>query len=460
MENNDGMSNSNSMEYEYVRVYSSEAEQSLLGAVILDSSCLSEVIPILSSPDCFYMKNNKLIYSVMTDMYSSGEAIDIVTLLDNLQKKDEFDKESGKVYLTELGQQVPSITNVKRYAEIIKEKYDLRRLISASRITLQECGEGNADAYELIDAAEQRLFDIRKDKKDELVPIRDAIVNEFDYLDRITSPDADLYRGIPTGISKLDEITTGLNRSDLIILAARPGVGKTSFSLNIAENAALKKNKKIAFFSLEMTAEQLAARMLSTEALVDNTKLRTGFLDSSEWSRLIEAADILRKAEIYFDDTSAATVPTIKAKVRRMKDVDLIIIDYLQLMTSPKRTENRVQEIQDITRNLKIMAKEIDVPVVVLSQLARESVKRTSHRPMLSDLRDSGAIEQDADIVIFLYRDGGDNGDNVVDQNDPSAGQFKCAVAKNRHGKLDEVDLHWQGEFTKFTAEEYVHNEE
>lgn len=281
--------------------------------------------------------------------------------------------------------------------------------------------------------------------------INESIIETFDRLDILNSDDSSLYQGVPTGIGDLDATITGLNKSDLILLAARPGMGKTSFALNIARHVAVKEKKRVAFFSLEMTREQLTSRLLSTEAMVHGVKLRTGKLEEDEWVRLIEAGDILSKTELYFDDTPGITVPEMKAKLRRLKDVDLVIIDYLQLMSSAKRIENRVQEISEITRNLKIMAKEINVPVLTLSQLSRASEQRSEHRPMLSDLRDSGSIEQDADIVLFLYRnDYYKNGEAVEEDYDKSSGE--CIVAKNRHGETKTVSLHWQGEYMRFTG--------
>ena len=265
---------------------------------------------------------------------------------------------------------------------------------------------------------------------------------------------------MPTGISDLDRTITGLNRSDLILLAARPGMGKTSFALNIARHVAVKAKKRVAFFSLEMSKEQLASRLLSTEGLIEGTKLRTGKLSGDEWTRLIEAGDILSKTEMYLDDTPGITVPEMKAKIRRLKHVDLIIIDYLQLMSASRRIDNRVQEISEITRNLKIMAKEFNIPVITLSQLSRASEQRAEHEPQLSDLRDSGSIEQDADIVLFLYREGyyqSTKGAGSPDSVDMNSGQ--CIVAKNRHGETRSVPLHWQGEFMRFTSQEYSRGE-
>lgn len=440
--------------------FSPEAEQSVLGAVLLDSSCLDRVAELLPRPDYFYQSNNSAIYAVMLDLFTMGQPVDFVTVLEKLKEQEGFEESGIKTYLLQLAQLVPSITNVETYARIVRDRYDVRTLIVTAREIVEEASEGGADASTLLDSAEQRIFDIRRGKNIQgLQRLNEIIVQTFDRLDLLNSPDSDAYRGVPTGIHELDETITGLNKTDFILLGARPGMGKTSFALNIARHAAVKAGKTVAFFSLEMGKEQLCSRLLSTEALVGGTKLRTGKLENDEWVRLIEAGDILSRANIYLDDTPSITVPEIKAKLRRLKNVDLVIIDYLQLMTSANRRSegNRVQEISEITRSLKIMAKELNIPVLTLSQLARDSEKRTNHRPVLSDLRDSGSIEQDADIVLFLYRE-----DYYAGENDPGQetdrNSGECIVAKNRHGEAKTVPLHWQGEFMRFTAQEVVHH--
>ncbi|MFR8002224.1 MAG: replicative DNA helicase [Hydrogeniiclostridium sp.] len=442
--------------------FSPEAEQSVLGAVLLDSSCLDRVAELLPRPEYFYQVNNSLIYSVMLDMFTMGLPVDFVTVLEKLKEQKGFDEASGKTYLLQLAQLVPSISNVETYAKIVRDKYDIRTLISTAREIVEEASDGTVDAAALLDSAEQRIFDIRRGKNMQgLQRLNEVIVETFDRLDKLNSPDSDQYRGIPTGIRELDETITGLNRTDFILLGARPGMGKTSFALNIARHAAVKAEKTVAVFSLEMGKEQLCSRLLSTEALVGGTKLRTGKLEEDEWVRLIEAGDILSKTKIYLDDTPSITVPEIKAKLRRLREVDLVIIDYLQLMSSANRKNegNRVQEISEITRGLKVMAKELNIPVLALSQLARDSEKRAgNHRPMLSDLRDSGSIEQDADIVLFLYREdyySNEKGPN--EESDKNSGE--CIVAKNRHGETKTVPLHWQGEFMRFTAQEVLRSE-
>ena len=427
--------------------------------MLLEPDCLSTVAEMLPRADYFYQVNNRTIYSAMLDMFTAGQPVDLVTLLEHLREEENFDEGSGKVYLMQLAQLVPSVSNVERYCTIVRDRYDLRMLIQAARGILDDAMEDTGETSLLLDSAEQRIFDIRQGKALKgLERLNEVLFETFERLDRLNSPDKDLYRGIPTGIRELDNTITGLNRSDLVIIGARPGMGKTSFALNIARHAAITAGKRVAFFSLEMSKEQLASRIISTEALVSGTKLRTGDLTEGEWTRLVEAGDILSKADLYLDDSPGITVPEMKAKVRRLKDVDLVIIDYLQLMNSAKRIDNRVQEISEITRSLKIMAKELNIPVVTLAQLARAGEKRQEHRPVLSDLRDSGSIEQDADIVLFLYRDAYYANESASPE-DVDKNKAEVIVAKNRHGDLRSVPLHWQGEFMRFTSQEVVRHE-
>ncbi len=441
--------------------YSPEAEQSVLGAILLDSECLNLVAEILPKAEYFHIHSNKMIYSAMLQMFSEGKNIDVVTLINHLEGNSKFDKELDRNYLLTIAQAVPSVSNVQSYAYIVRDKYDLKNLILTARGILDEAGESGKSSSELLDLAEQRIFDIRNGKNIQgLQRVNEIVIQTLDRLDALNSEDNDLYKGIPTGISDLDNVITGLNRSDLILLAARPGMGKTSFALNMASHAAQNCQFKVAFFSLEMTKEQLVSRLISSLAMVDGTKLRTGQLDENEWTRIIEASDILSNVELYLDDTPRITVPEMKAKLRRLKNVDAVFIDYLQLMGSSRRIENRVQEISEITRSLKIMAKELNVPVVLLSQLSRASEQRTEHRPMLSDLRDSGSIEQDADIVLFLFRESYYNQNNTEIDEDINNNSGECIVAKNRHGETRTVNLHWQGEYMRFTASEVIHIDE
>lgn len=437
--------------------YSPEAEQAVLGAIILDSSVFDKVVDYVKSPDFFYVALHKLIFSQMQEMINFGAAIDFVTLLERLKQNKAFDEATGKTYLMDLVNNCPSISNAEAYAKVIADKYNIRRLITASREIIDDASAGDEDPAVLIDSAEQKIFDIRKgNEKSGLERINSVILQTFDRLDALNSETDDSLKPISTGIGDLDRVITGLNRSDLILLAARPGMGKTSFALNIARNAACQSKKTVAFFSLEMSKEQLASRLLSTEALISGTKLRTGKLSEEEWSRLIPASDVLSKTELYLDDTPGITITEMKSRLRRLQHLDLVIIDYLQLMASGRRIDNRVQEISEITRNLKILAKEMNVPVITLSQLSRASEQRTDHRPQLSDLRDSGSIEQDADIVLFLYREGYYSEKSAEEAAAPTAdmNSGECIVAKNRHGEAKAVKLHWQGEFMRFTGTE------
>ncbi len=432
--------------------HSLEAEQSVLGAVLIDSTCMDKIAEIIKSPSYFYIPNHKLIYDVMLGMFISGTNIDYITVLEEMNF-EKWDESSCKSYLLQLAQIVPSVSNAETYAHIVKDKYNLRTLILAAKEIMEDASSGESEADDILNSAEQKIFDIRRGKNvTGLRRVNEIVVREFDRLDTLNSKDAKKYSGVPTGIGDLDKVIMGMNKSDLILLAARPGMGKTSFALNIAINVAVKEDLKVAFFSLEMTKEQIVSRLISIEGMVKGQNLRTGNLSNEEWIRLIEAGDILSKAEIYVDDTPGITIPEMKAKLRRLSTVDLVIIDYLQLMAGTKKISNRVQEISEITRSLKIMAKELDVPVITLSQLSRASEQRTDHRPLLSDLRDSGSIEQDADMVLFLYREGYYSSGTNEEQPNQNSGE--CIVAKNRHGETRSVQLHWQGEFMKFTSME------
>lgn len=427
------------------------AEQAVLGGILLDADKLSDVMEILPSGDYFHLAAHKEIYNVMIELFTLSRPVDLITVLDRLKGRGDASDGSTKNYLLQLADTVQVLSNITYYANIVRDKYLLRSLIMSAREIIYDASGSVENISKLIDSAEQRIFDIRDNRsKNGLEKISKVLVETFDRLDQLNSDDSELYKGIPTGIGMLDNVITGLNRSDLILLAARPGMGKTSFALNIAKHVAMKCKRKIAFFSLEMTKEQLSSRLLSMEALVSGTTLRTGKISQEEWKRLIEAGDVLGKTQIYLDDTPGITVPEIKAKLRRIKGVDLVIIDYLQLMSASRRIDNRVQEISEITRNLKILAKEFSVPVITLSQLSRASEQRAEHKPQLSDLRDSGSIEQDADIVLFLYRDAYYSGSEGAEDGDKNSGE--CIVAKNRHGETRSVPLHWQGEFMRFTG--------
>lgn len=441
--------------------FSLEAEQSVLGAILLDPSCLAAVVDILPQPRYFYAVNNRMIYGAMVEMFALGQPVDFVTVLERLKEEPDFDEATGKVYLTQLAQLVPSISHVETYANIVRDKYDLRTLMQAARGILDDATSGEREVSLLLDSAERRIYDIRQGKSDKgLQPVREILLETFDRLDKLNSTDREKYQGLPTGIKELDSTITGLNRSDLIVLAARPGVGKTSLGLNIARHVAVTAKRRVAFFSLEMGREQLASRLLASEALVEGTKLRAGDLTEAEWARLIEAGDILRRADLYIDDSPGLTVLEMQGKLRRLDHVDLVIVDYLQLMTGSRRTDNRVNEISEITRNLKVMAKELNVPLMALSQLRRPTDRTKDHRPGLSELRDSGSIEQDADIVIFLHREAYNatsEGGQLTEDMDQNAAEI--IVAKNRHGETKSIPVHWQGEYMRYTSREVIRHE-
>lgn len=432
-----------------VMPFSAEAEQAVLGAVLLEPDCLSTVAEMLPRADYFYQVNNRTIYSAMLDMFTAGQPVDLVTLLEHLREEENFDEGSGKVYLMQLAQLVPSVSNVERYCTIVRDRYDLRMLIQAARGILDDAMEDTGETSLLLDSAEQRIFDIRRGKALKgLERLNEVLFETFERLDRLNSPDKDLYRGIPTGIRELDNTITGLNRSDLVIIGARPGMGKTSFALNIARHAAITAGKRVAFFSLEMSKEQLVNRMLCAEALVDAQKVRTGELSADDWSKLVESMGVLSEAPIYIDDTPGITAMDIRAKCRRLKiekGLGLVVIDYLQLMSGSGRTDSRQQEISEISRSLKAIAREIEAPVIALSQLSRACEARSDHRPMLSDLRESGAIEQDADLVAFLYRD-----EYYFPEKTENKNKAELIIAKQRNGPTGTVNLTWLGQYTKF----------
>lgn len=435
--------------------YSVEAEQAVLSAILIDPQCLTEVAVNLM-PEYFYIPQHREIYTAISAMYELSQSIDFVSLLERLKKDGIYDEAGGKEYLTQLVQMVPSSANVLTHIEIIKERYFSRALMNAAQNIIKDINGGEMDSAKLIDGAEQSIYAIRQGREvTGLTHIKSVIENEtYDRLTKMANLETrNDYIGIPTGIQNLDRMITGLNKSDLIILGARPGMGKTSFALNIARNVAINAGKTVCFFSLEMSRDQLAQRMLSSEAGIKSEKLRTGDLTEDEWTRLVQAGESLSKTQIYFDETSNITVPQMKAKLRRMKKVDLVVIDYLGLMKSARNIDNRVQEVSEITRNLKIMAKDLKIPIIACAQLSRGTeTKGKSHKPALSDLRDSGSIEQDADIVLFLYRDTYYDSEKEADEDRADPNKAECIVAKNRHGEVGTVDLYWDGQFTRFTS--------
>lgn len=440
--------------------YSLEAEQSVLGSILIDPEKLSDVMNIIKSPAVFYTKAHQELFALMLKMFGESRPIDFVTLLEEANRAGIFDSEdNAKSYLLHLMEMVPTILNLPNYCEIVVEKYYLRNLLDTASSIASSVREGEGDANALLDAAEQKIYDIRQGRQSsELKPISEVIIGVYDEIYQMHSRTDSRYTGLPSGFTGLDAMISGLNKSDLILLAARPGMGKSAFALNIAANVALKNDVDVAVFSLEMSSPQLVSRMLCSDASITSDKLRTGHLDTEEWARLAVSAQRLSGTHIFLDDSAGMTVAQMKAKLRRLKNLGLIVVDYLQLMGSGSRIDNRVQEVSMITRGMKIMAKELNVPVLCLSQLSRAAEQRQGHRPMLSDLRDSGSIEQDADIVLFLFREGyyaDEESDQPVNPNTAT-----CIVAKNRHGSIGDVMLGWQGEFTRFNNVELYRDEQ
>ena len=444
--------------------FSLEAEQAVLGSILVDSSCLSQAA-VYISPDSFYLPQHQAIFSAMILADGSGMKIDPLVILEQLVQQGVYDNASGRTYLLELAQMVPSTSNVEMYAKIVREKFYLRTLISISSETIDMAVAQEETADILLDNAEQRIYNIRQGKTSNAPSkLRDIIVNDvYDRLQKLTGEDKDLYKGFTTGFADLDKVLTGLNRSDLILIGARPAMGKTSFALNLARNVAAVGKRKVLFFSLEMTKEQLAMRVLGTEARVSSMKMRNGNITPDEWIKLGNATSALNDCELYFDDTSTITVPEMKAKIRRLGGVECVIIDYLGLIKGSTRSENRVQEVSEITRGLKMMAKDLNIPIVCCAQLSRGTEGRgKSHKPQLADLRESGSIEQDADIVMMLYRPDyykGEKDDEEVTEQQASVNTVEVIVAENRHGETGTVEFAWDGEHTLFLALEKTYDD-
>ena len=436
-----------------------DAEQAVLGSIIVNPDCFDKVSGLINVED-FYVEEHKHIYSTLLKMYGQSKTIDVITLVNGLVEQGFRDEAGGIQYISLMVDSVPSVSNVKDYAKIVKDKSLLRKLIGA-------CEEISTDAYNetsevktILDSAEQKIFDLthNSDSK-EFRHIRDVLHLVYQDLE-IKQQTKGAVEGAKTGFSGVDKMLVQMGKGDLVIVGARPGMGKTSFALNIATNVAKNTGKAVAIFSLEMSAEQLVTRIISSEALVDSHSLRTGRISNDDWPNIAEVASSLSGCEIYIDDTSAITATDMKAKLRRLQNLGLVVIDYIGLMQSTSNTDNRAQQVGEISRNLKIMAKDFGIPIVCCAQLNRgtESRPGAGKRPTLADLRDSGSIEQDADIVLFLYRDeyykdisGQQGGDDGAD----SANVAEVIIAKNRHGSVGNVKMGWIGQFTKFrTLEE------
>ena len=430
---------------------STEAEMALLGAILLDPERIKDVTSILSAED-FYLERNKTIFEAMRTLFNFSRTIEVVTLIDALDQAGENSAEM-KSYIKLLVDSVSTSTNILDYAKIVRDKSTLRKIIAVAGEINEMAYAAEGDVASILDSAEQKIFDISTGSTVKgFAHISDVILSNYAHLQElITNKEAAM--GVPTHFSGIDKLIVGMHESDLIVVGARPGMGKTAFGLNIAVNVAKANKKKVAIFSLEMSNEQVVQRMLSSEAFIDSYKMRSGELEPEDWNRLAAAAGVLSQTDIYLDDTAGISVMGMKSKLRRIKDLGLVIIDYLGLMSSDKNIDNRVQEVSDISKNLKRMAKDLKVPVIALAQLNRGVEGRTDKTPMASDLRDSGAIEQDADIIMFLYRDDYYNND-PANQN-----TAQCIIAKNRHGSTGKVDLGWYGQYTKFISVDSSHAE-
>jgi replicative DNA helicase len=425
-----------------------EAEQSVIGGILIDNQSMNIVLEILHADD-FYSEAHRKIFAAIVELYDKNEPSDIITLSNILKSKKQIDQAGGVSYLSSLADNVPSAANISHYAKIVKEKAILRRLISTATEILSKSYNAGADIDSVLDEAEHAIFEISEHKiRPAFSSFKDLIKDSVKTIERLYER-KELVTGVPTGFEKIDDKTSGFQKSDLIIIAGRPSMGKTAFALNIAQYAALEAGIPVAVFSLEMSKEQLGLRMLSSEARVDSQKIRRGFLGEADWTKLINAAGKLSEAPIYIDDTPAITVLEMKAKARRLKsevNLGLIILDYLQLMRSGGYKESREQEISEISRSLKTLAKELNVPVIALSQLNRQVESRNDKRPQMADLRDSGAIEQDADLIAFIYRD------EVYNKSEENTekGFAEIIIGKQRNGPTGIVKLLFQEQFTRF----------
>ncbi len=425
-----------------------DAEESILSAIFISNSTLLDIVEILS-PDDFYKGAHKKIFRVIVEMFNNEEPSDLVTVATRLKEKDELEGIGGAAYLASIADAAPVAVNAVHYAKIIKGKALLRKLITAASTIIEQCIKDKGDFQDIIDFAERSIFTIAESKSGTTFStINDLINLNIDTLEYLQSKDGGL-TGLDTGYLKFNNITSGLQGSDLIILAARPSMGKTAFALNIARNIALVENVPVAVFSLEMSCQQLSMRLLTAEARIDSNRLKTGFISQEDWQNVTDAASILGEMPLFIDDTPNITAMEIRAKARRLKKehgLGLIIIDYLQLMKPPFKTDRRDLEIAEISRSLKALAKELDIPIMALSQLNRMLEQRSDKRPMLSDLRESGALEQDADIVSFIYRDDVYN----KEADNPKKGTAEIIIAKNRNGATGTAFMHFLGQYTRF----------
>ena len=437
--------------------HSLEGEQAVLGSMLIDEGCVKEVMDKLVPSD-FYLRQNREIFETIYTMFTYARPIDGITVCEEMRKAGTYDENTTRSYLAQLMEITPTSANVMEYVAIVRDKALLRGVAQAAGEITALVQEGIGEAGEILEAAEQKIYAVRRGQSaQDMVPLRMVLPEVLDRLSEMSESESRL-PGLSTGLSAVDRKITGLNKSDLILLAARPGMGKTSFALNVALNVAKSEKKTVAVFSLEMSREQLASRLLSSEACVESGRLRTGSLRETDWEKIAAAASVLNKVDIRLDDNPMLSVADMTAKCRRIDGLALVVIDYLQLMTSASGNnrggENRQQMVSDMSRMQKIMAKELNVPVICLSQLSRANEKRDDKRPMLSDLRESGAIEQDADIVLFLYRD------DYYNEDSEKRNIAECIVAKNRHGETGKVELRWMPEYTTFATLENRYDED
>ena len=425
-----------------------EAEQSVLGGILIENEAINRVTEILDADD-FYRDGHRKIFNALINLSERDEPADLITLTNELRKIDQLDSIGGASYLASLIDSVPTAANIEYYAKIVKEKSILRKLIQTSTEIITQSYEDRGDVEVFLDEAERAIFDISEKRvRPSFFSIRDVVKESFKTIERLFQK-KELVTGVPSGFKELDRMTAGFQPSDLIIIAGRPSMGKTAFCLNVAQYAAVENKIPVAVFSLEMSKEQLVIRMLCSEAHVEGTRLRTGFLNESDWPKLTIAAGNLSESPIYIDDSAALSVLELRAKARRLKSergLGMLIIDYLQLMKGRARVESRQQEISEISRSLKALAKELNIPVIAVSQLSRKTEERTGNRPQLSDLRESGAIEQDADLILFIYRDEVYN----RSEDNPNRGKAEVVIGKQRNGPIGKIELAFLDKFTTF----------
>ncbi len=442
------------MEDSYVtkkQPYNSEAERSVIGSMIMDRDAIVDVMDILTKED-FYSARNGILFENMVELFKEGMAVDLITLTNRLKEKNVPDDVAGASYIAEIIAEVPTSANAKYYARIVADKSILRKIIKMSADLEKDCYLDTDDVDGLLENAESSIYNIVRQRNgaNDFKPIEKVVMDVIDQMEKVSKQNTRV-TGVPTGFTDLDNMLTGLHGSELILVAARPAMGKTAFVLNIAHHVAVKKNIPVAIFSLEMSKEQLVTRMIAMDSLIDSQKIQTGQISDDEWLKVTDSADQISDAPLFIDDNSAITVADLRSKCRKLKqsnDLGLIIIDYLQLMSTNKHVESRQQFISDISRALKVLSKELDIPVIALSQLNRAVDSRPDHKPVLADLRESGAIEQDADVVMFIYRDDYYNPDTE------KKGIAEISIAKQRKGATGSVELVWLQDYTKFANKE------